>query len=246
VPGEEIKKREIYTDIRALGPVIIRLDGRAFHQLAQTMQLKRPFDEQFSSIMAGVCEYCIRDSGLAPVFAYTFSDEISLFLNTLPFNGRIEKLDTTFASYAASVFTILARLQHPVAFDARVIPITMDIIHPYLIWRQNEAWRNHINAYCQQALVKEGFSTSEAAGMLFGMPASKLHEMMFQRGVNLSQTPSWQRRGILVSREIIQKPGYNKKTEKEIVTTRRIIQTNRDLPLFSSPEGEEYIKKLCV
>jgi tRNA(His) guanylyltransferase len=244
VPGEEVKKREIYSDIRALAPVIIRLDGRAFHQLAEEMHLKKPFDDHFSTIMAGVCEYCIRDSGLSPVFAYTFSDEISLFIPVLPFNGRIEKLDAIPASYAASVFTILAQIKRPVSFDARVIPVTMDHVLPYLIWRQNEAWRNHINAYCQQALIEEGYSASDAASMLFKMPVSQLHELMFQRGINLSQTPAWQRRGILVSRIITQKPGYNKKTNKETIATRRTIHINRELPIFSSPEGEKFFMQL--
>lgn len=41
----------------------------------------------------------------APVFIYTFSDEISILLDNIPFNGRIEKINSVVASFAASSFT---------------------------------------------------------------------------------------------------------------------------------------------
>ncbi len=243
-PGEDIKKREIYSDLRAIAPVFIRLDGRSFHRLAKKLELQKPFDENFSSIMEGVCTYFMRESGFSPLFAYTFSDEINVYVQTLPFNGRIEKLDAVAASYAASVFTILSKVENPVAFDSRIIPIQEDMVRTYLIWRQNEAWRNHINSYCQHALILEGYSSSQAAEMLFGISANKLHDMMFSRGINLAKTPSWQRRGIMIAPKSIQKHGFNKKTQAETITTRNCIFTDRDLPLFSSEEGEVYIKSL--
>ncbi|MBN1167100.1 MAG: tRNA 5'-guanylyltransferase [Methanospirillaceae archaeon] len=246
LPGEDIKKREIYGDLRAIAPVFIRLDGRSFHRLAKDLELKKPFDEEFSSIMEGVCTHFMRESGFSPLFAYTFSDEINIYLKILPFNGRIEKLDAVSASYAASAFTILSRIDHPVAFDSRIIPLHEDQVRSYLIWRQNEAWRNHINSYSQHALLLEGYSSSQTAEMLFGIPANKLHDMMFSRGINLAKTPPWQRRGIMVASKSIQKQGYNKKTKTETITTRNTIYSNRDLPLFSSEEGEVYINSLLA
>ena len=104
------------------------------------------------------------ESGLNPDFAYTFSDEISLYLTQLPFGGRVEKIDSVAASYAASSLTLAWALVTRLSFDARVVPATPAFAMEYMANRQDEAWRNHINAYCQQALIEEGMSATEAAG----------------------------------------------------------------------------------
>lgn len=80
----------------------------------------------------------------APVFIYTFSDEISILLDNIPFNGRIEKINSVVASFAASSFTynLNKEIAKPIAFDSRIIPIIDDDIYKYFKWRQDEAWRN--------------------------------------------------------------------------------------------------------
>ena len=47
--------------------------------------------------MVNACRALVADSGLAPVFVHTFSDEISLYLTGLPFSGRVEKIDSVAA-----------------------------------------------------------------------------------------------------------------------------------------------------
>ncbi len=196
--------------------------------------------------MAGVCCSLIRDSGLNPEFAYTFSDEISLYFRHLPFNGRVEKIDSICAAYAASALTLELGCSEPLAFDARTIPVTPQIAVEYLLSRQQEAWRNHINAYCQAALISEGMSASRTAAALKGMSSPEMHEMMFERGINLAKTPAWQRRGVLVFLETIIKEGYNPIRDEHVEVERRVVRVNRDLPLFSTPEGEKLIESLVL
>ncbi len=196
--------------------------------------------------MAGVCCRLIRDSGLNPEFAYTFSDEISLYFRHLPFNGRVEKIDSICAAYAASALTLELGCSEPLAFDARIIPVTPQIAVEYLLSRQQEAWRNHINAYCQAALISEGMSASRTAAALKGMSSPEMHEMMFERGINLAKTPAWQRRGVLVFLETIKKEGYNPIRDEHVEVERRVVRVNRDLPLFSTPEGEKLIESLVL
>ena len=93
-----MKEREIYSGIRVLPPLIVRLDGRAFHHLTADLELKKPYDERFASVMANVTTSLVKESGLAPLFGYTFSDEISLYFDNLPFDGRVEKIDSVLAS----------------------------------------------------------------------------------------------------------------------------------------------------
>jgi tRNA(His) 5'-end guanylyltransferase len=134
----------------------------------------------------------------------------------------------------------------PLSFDARVIPATREFALEYLTNRQNEAWRNHLNSYCQQALIEEGMSAKKAAGQLKGMPAKSLHEMMHVRGFNLAITPAWQRRGVLVYKRITEKEGFNPITQQTVVAERSAVTVDRDLPLFTSPEGKEFLGKLVA
>lgn len=235
---------EIFSGLTAIPPIFVRIDGRAFHALTGGEGYKKPFDEDFMKIMSSVASLLISDSGLEPVFAYTFSDEINLYFKDLPFGGRIEKIDSVCASYAAGAFVVVSGMKKPVSFDARVVFVTAADVSGYLEWRQREAWRNHINAYCQQALISEGMSSREAADALKGMKSSDMHEMMFDRGVNLSKTPSWQRRGVIARREAFMKTGYNPVEKKEVLTQRSKVTTDCDPPLFHTDEGKAYISKI--
>lgn len=240
----DIRDREIFSNLTIFPPVFVRLDGRAFHRLARALNLKKPFDPSFSANMRAVCRYLLTDSGLSPVFAYTFSDEISLYFDTLPFSGRVEKLDSVTAAVAASKLTIEVGCSQPIAFDARTIPAAGGFAIEYLVSRQNEAWRNHINAYCQSALIEDGMTSRQAAAVLRGMRSEEMHEMMFERGLNLAVTPAWQRRGTLIYREDCVKEGYNPVTGETVLATRRCVRELVETPLFSSPEGEALIRSL--
>jgi len=197
-----MKHRELFSNLVALPPLFVRLDGRTFHRMAESWNLDRPFDIRFAESMARVSEGLISDSGLSPDLAFSFSDEISLYFSRLPFNGRVEKLDSVCASFAASVLTIEMKSTQPVSFDARIIHVTHELAPEYLIRRQGEAWRNHMNAYCQHAMMKEGMSRKDAAAFLKGKSSQEMHELAFARGINLAHTPVWQRRGILVKKKI--------------------------------------------
>jgi len=239
-----MKEREIYTGIKALAPVIVRLDGRAFHQFLAHQSLKRPFDEGFSQAMVHVCSSLMSESGLAPLFAYTFSDEISLYLDELPFEGRVEKLTSVIASMASSSLTLAMKPTSPISFDARIIPVEKGMVADYLNWRQKEAWRNHINGYSQVLLQKDGLSRTEVQRQLNGVSARVLHEICFEHGVNLAQTPAWERRGIMVYYTQYTKEGYNPVTKEKTEAIRRRVYVDRDLPIFSSEEGQAFVEKI--
>ncbi len=237
-----MENREIFSTITAIPPVFIRLDGRGFHRFADCVGLEKPFDAFFHKAVVTACTSLVADSGLNPNLAFTFSDEISLYFTKLPFNGRVEKLDSVAASYTASSFTLAMGCTTPVAFDARVIPATPEFAIGYLAGRQAEAWRNHINAYCQQALIEEGMDAKKAAEQLKGLQSKELHEMMHGRGLNLAATPAWQRRGTLVYKKITEKEGFNPITKEIVIAERSSVVAESDLPLFTSPEGQEFLR----
>ena len=239
-----MKGREIFTNLITVPPIFVRLDGRGFHRLADRLSLARPFDERFHESMVSVLKSLISLSGLNPDFGYTFSDEISIYFSELPFGGRVEKIDSIAASYAASAFSLLIDPKSPVSFDARIIQVTRELASQYLINRQHEAWRNHMNAYCQSALIDEGMSSYDAQKSLQGLTSRALHEMMFSKGVNLAETPPWQRRGTLVYKKLKQIQGFNPVEHQFVETLRSSVTTENNLPLFNSPEGQEFLSSV--
>jgi tRNA(His) 5'-end guanylyltransferase len=239
-----MENREIFSTISALPPVFVRLDGRAFHRLTDVLGLEKPFDEFFHKGMVTVCTALLSESGLNPDLAFTFSDEISLYFTKLPFSGRVEKIDSVAASFAASSLTLALGGTTLLSFDARVIPATPEFALEYLVNRQSEAWRNHINAYCQQALIEEGMDGKKAAEQLRGLPAKELHEMMHIRGFNLATTPGWQRRGTLVYKKLTEKEGFNPVTQEKVLVERSAVTVERDLPLFTKPDGQAFLRNV--
>jgi len=239
-----MKSREIFSNLLSVPPIFVRLDGRGFHGIADEWGLKRPFDSRFARAMANVSERLIASSGLSPDFAYTFSDEISLYFSHIPYSGRVEKIDSVTASYTASALTLEMSSPFPVAFDARIIQVSPALALRYLIDRQAEAWRNHINAYCHHTLVTEGKNSHEAAQMLKGLSSSEMHELMFSRGINLARTPAWQRRGILVYKTAKEIEGFNPLESRVVRTLRTSVKCVQEPPVFSSPEGRSFLTGL--
>lgn len=99
-------ENETRTYLKSKKPVIIRLDGRAFHTF--TRGLNKPYDEILSNTMVDTALLLSHEIQNVK-FAYTQSDEISLCLldteteNTQPyFNNNIQKI----CSVAASTCTI--------------------------------------------------------------------------------------------------------------------------------------------
>ena len=238
------KDREIYAEIKTLPPVIVRADGRNFKRVLNA-DFKKPYDERFAKGLAKATAIFFETSGFDPKLAYLFSDEINLLFTHLPFGGRIEKLDSVIASFFASALTIVLDFKEALAFDARIIPLcSEEDIRVYLTQRQAEAWRNHINAYGYYGLQELGLSEKEAETQLKGMKAAQVHEMLYRRGVNLNETPAWQRRGILIARERYEKKGYDPKADKDVRVARYKIVQLWNLPLFGSEEGRELIEQL--
>lgn len=109
-------------------PVIIRLDGKAFHTF--TKGLKKPYDEIFHNTMNATMKYlCENIQGCK--LGYTQSDEITLLLtdyDTLDtdawFDNSVQKICSVSASMATMAFNKILR----------------DLTDEYL---RSDAWVNH-------------------------------------------------------------------------------------------------------
>lgn len=239
-----MKEREIYSNIGVFPPFAVRIDGRGFKRALGLLELKKPYDERFAHAMADSIELFFKESGLTPLFAFTFSDEVTFFFSEIPYSGRIEKIDSVIPSFISSSLTIHLNVKSPISFDSRVIILGRDDIYRYLLWRQAETWRNHVSSYGYYTLLKSGLTENEAASRLKNMKASEVHELVFRHGINLAETPAWQRCGILIYRETYEKTGYDPIKKTEVVTQRKKIVQEWNTPIFKTREGQELVAKL--
>lgn len=186
-------------------PVIIRIDGRAFHTFTRNMD--KPFDVTIERSMTSTMLYlCQRISGC--VLGYTQSDEISLVLcdyQTIDrqpwFGNELQKLVSVSASMATLAFnrafssevcSNTSPYKEAIAlgatFDARAFTLPRDEVTNYLIWRQQDATRNSI-----QSVGHANFSEKE----MHGFNMDEIQEKLFQeKGINWGENfANYQKRG---------------------------------------------------
>ena len=238
-----MKEFEVYSSLRVPknSKIIIRLDGRSFHKLARDLKLVKPYDDNFYNVISEVCRDLFEE--FSAQFVYSFSDEISLLLDNVPFDGRVEIIDSVMASFAASSFVMHydVEFKKPPAFDSRIIPVGDGDILDYFRWRQDESWRNCVNSH-GIAYLKSKYSNSQANDKIKGMNLSDIHEFLFANGINLNDVETYKKRGIAVYRKNKKVTGFNKKENKNQVSYRSYIYADWELPIFS----EKFFKDIGV
>mgnify|MGYP000858020563 CR=1 FL=1 len=231
-----MKECEIFSSLRVPcgSKIVVRIDGRKFSNLSGELGLEKPYDEHFKDLIILTSKDFFKEFN--PAFIYTFSDEINILLSEIPFSGRIEKMDSVFASFIAGSFTkniykTEESVKKPISFDSRIIPLQKAGVVEYFKERQNEAWRNCINGYAYWTLRKE-FSKKDATEILRNKKSNELHEILFKSGINLAELPAWQRRGIGIYKKEVIIDGYNPLEKKRTQSMRKKVYVDYDLPLF--------------
>lgn len=179
-------------------PVIIRLDGKAFHTLTRGCQ--KPFDEHFQkSMIKTMSILCEKIQGVK--CAYHQSDEISLLLCDFDrldsgawFDYNLQKLVSVSASMASTYFNIYWRENkfNYGFFDSRAFNIPMEEIKNYFIWRQKDWERNSL-----QMVAQSQFSQKE----LHKKNKSDMHEMLNEKGINWADLEGKWKNGTFLFRD---------------------------------------------
>lgn len=207
--GDRMKGYENTTRFQVLRrtPVIIRVDGRAFHTFTRCLKhhddsLKiSPFSEKMHQVMMGTAAGLTMEMQNA-VFAYTQSDEISVLLRDWDrheteqwFDGVIPKMLSISAAASSVVFNYFFDKLVRVAdhytelaqFDARVFNIPKEEVTNYFIWRQQDASRNSV-----QMLGRFHFSQKQ----MHGKNVSQVQDMLMnEKGINWNDIATWMKRG---------------------------------------------------
>ena len=269
-----VRMKEFYenvpkTNLMRRTPVVIRIDGKAFHSF--TKGFKRPFDEVLIKTMQETTKYlCENIQGC--VLGYTQSDEISLVLidyqkfeTSAWFDYEVQKMCSIAASMATMAFnkyfeknvreysyihdkqlstirltdTYNKAINKGAVFDARVFNIPKEEVTNYIYWRQLDASRNSI-----QMVGQANFNHKE----LHCKTCNNIQDMLMgQKDINWNDFPTYQKRGTCVIKEkYYPKPvkGYeNCEVNALDVRTHWII--DKDIPIFKG-EGRDYIEKLVM
>jgi tRNA(His) guanylyltransferase len=150
--GDRIKRYEAVSNtlLTRRTPVVIRVDGKAFH--TWTKGMGRPYDTRLSYAMVGAA---VRTAKSMQGFrgGYVQSDEATFVLadfDTLETEAWYGYEVSKLTSITASLFTghfnqcISNRVGTPAAFDARAFNVPLDDVPNALLWRQFDWERNSI------------------------------------------------------------------------------------------------------
>ena len=216
--------------------LVARLDGRSFSRLTKEIcDFEAPFDARFRDMMINTVK-ALMDCGFRIVYGFTESDEISLLFHTdeQTFARKVRKYNSILAGVASATFSL--QLGQVAALDCRLVPLpNIERVQDYFLWRQEDAHRNALNSHCYWLLRKEGMNANEATEMLEGKSVAFKNELLFSRGINFDTLPSWQKRGVGVYWDNVEKIGFNPIKNQEVKTLRRELKVNYELPL-----GQEY------
>jgi tRNA(His) 5'-end guanylyltransferase len=214
---------------------VVRADGRSFTRFTEE-RFDKPFDERFSGHMVAAAEALVVEfDGL---YAYTESDEISVLLSPRwdLFDRSVEKLVSISAGIASAAFTHACG--EPAHFDSRGwLGTTASDVVDYFSWRQADAARCALNAWCYWTLRRAGGSAAAVTRRLEGTSVADKNELLFQHGVNFNDVPLWQRRGIGLAWETYTRDGFNPDTGQSVQVERRRLRVDRELPMKDDYRG---------
>jgi tRNA(His) guanylyltransferase len=225
--------------------MVARIDGRSFTRLTkETHNFEAPFDIRFRNYMTSTVEHLMQ-CGFRIIYGYTQSDEISLLFNLdeTAFERKLRKYHSILAGEASAKFSLM--LGDLAAFDCRISQLPHeDLVVDYFRWRNEDAHRNALNAHCYWMLRKQGQTVNEATQALLELSVAAKNELLFQNGINFSNLPNWQKRGIGLYWESHEKIGVNPKTKEAVVAKRRRIHVDYELPMKEA--YDQFIRKLLA
>ncbi|PQO26512.1 tRNA(His) guanylyltransferase Thg1 family protein [Blastopirellula marina] len=225
--------------------MVARLDGRSFTRLTKEVcKFDAPFDERFRDLMTSTAR-SLMTCGFRVLYAYTESDEISLLLDRdeRHFSRKLRKYVSTLAGEASAQFSL--QLGQVASFDCRISQLpNVDLVVDYFRWRNQDAARNALNAWCYWTLRKAGEDKRRATSRLLGLSVRDKNELLFQHGVNFNDLPNWQKRGVGLYWEEYEKPAVNPLGNQTVLARRKRIRTETNLPM--KDEYGQFIRSLTL
>lgn len=197
--GDRMKSYENVTKtfLMPKTPIVIRLDGKAFHTYTQNCE--KPFDDHLHMVREQVLKYlCENIQGC--IIGYAQSDEISLVLkdwqsyNTQGwFDNSLRKIISVSASMCTMKWNELAiyyGLNNTAIFDSRAFSVPKEEVINYLIWRQQDWERNSV-----QMLAQSFYSQKQIHGISCPELITKIET---DKNVVWGNLEDWKKRGEII------------------------------------------------
>ena len=248
-------------------PVIIRLDGKAFHTF--TKGLKKPYDEIFHNTMNKTMKYlCENIQGCK--LGYTQSDEITLLLtdyDTLTtdawFDYNVQKICSVSASMATMAFNKYLWEETSEYLDVLMALQDLDLEEEYLDTLDSKLGKAMFDSRCFNIpkeevtncfIWRQQDATRNAIQMLgqcnfshkelHGKSCNDIQDMlMTQKGINFNDMPIEFKRGVCCIKEEYYpepKPGYeNCEVDAESVRTHWVL--DKEIPIFT--QDRSYVER---
>lgn len=212
--------------------IVARIDGRNFTRLTkETCKFNSPFDERFRDLMIETTKHLMQ-CGFNVIYGYTESDEISLLfhLQESAFGRKIRKYNSILSAEASAKFSLMLGIL--ATFDCRICQLpTINLVCDYFRWRNEDAHRNALNAYCYWTLRQEGKTVGEATRAIEKISVAEKNELLFQRGINFNDVEAWQKRGVGIFWKSVEKQAKNPINNQEVAAKRRELYTEFNLPM---------------
>lgn len=212
--------------------IVARIDGRCFTSLTKKKHsFERPFDNTFREYMVETTKH-LMECGFHVIYGYTQSDEISLLFafDEKIFGRKARKYNSILAGEASGKFSVL--IGEPVSFDCRISELpTKEHVIDYFRWRNEDAARNALNAYCYWTMRAKGESVEKATDYFKKMSVAEKNEFLFQNGINFNDIPLWQKRGIGFYYDMCEVEACNPLTKEKLLIQRRKIKIDYELPM---------------
>lgn len=226
------------------GQLVARLDGRGFTKLTKRrLDLQKPFDPRFRDAMLATTRQLMH-AGLAVVYAYTQSDEISLWFapDERCFGRKPRKLLSVLAGEASASFSLAMGVAG--VFDCRLARLPdVAAVTDYFRWRQQDAIRNAMIGHVYWRLRAQGLSGRRATTAMTGLGHAALGARLRELGGEFDELPTWERRGVGQRWVWVTREGVDPRTGETILAQRRQVLVDDELPT-----GEAYASYLraCV
>ena len=245
-------------------PVIIRLDGKAFHTFTRGM--KKPYDEIFHNTMNATMKYlCENIQGCK--LGYTQSDEITLLLTDYDnlttdawFDYNVQKICSVSASMAAMKFNqILAEQIHNwINENARYTGVDIELPLEASAYSKAKRIGAMFDSRCFNIpeeevtncfIWRQQDATRNAIQMLgqcnfshkelHGKSCNDIQDMlMLQKGINFNDMPTEFKRGVCCVKEVHQDPDVDIKNGP-CPRTRWVL--DKEIPIFT--QDRDYVER---
>lgn len=160
-------------------PVVIRVDGRAFHTYTRGME--RPFSQTLIDAMVTAAQEVGKEAQGFKA-GYVQSDEASFLLTdydtlqTDAWFGYVQsKVETIAASVMTATFNRSIDREKDALFDARAFSVPREEVVNYFLWRAMDWERNSVSMYCH---------ANFSARQMHGQGKADQHEMLHSIGKN--------------------------------------------------------------